>query len=277
MFAHSGASSVAGDAVIVFVAALWVLGSVRIITGRPGVRRVVGIPRMAAGLGAFVLLAVVLSPPLDNAADAALWVHMIQHLCIGLVAPALLCLARPALVLSSVLDPPVRRRVERRIGRYRRRWGLRSNVLGWALAVTACHVVVWWTWHVPMIFDIALRHDSVHAAEHACLFAAGMLLWWVCLGVHWDDRGAVALFVLFGAAVGTGMIGALITIAPRPEYATSAITLQRWGLTRLSDQQLGGVIMWVGGGSIYLAAGAAIAWRWLLSGPASGEETLASP
>lgn len=275
VLAHGVATAASADVVIVFAASLWVLGSLRILTGRPGVRRVVGSWRLIAGFGAFVVLGAVLSPWFDTAADQALWVHMIQHLVIGLLAPLLLCVARPTLVFSSALDPPARRRLERSVAVVRRRWGLRRHVGQWAAAATALHVAGWWTWHVPVVFDLALRHDSVHAAEHATLFSIGLLLWWVCLGARWDDRGPAAVLVLFGAAVGTGMIGALLTIAPDPVYATTLDGVQRWGLTRLSDQQLGGVIMWVVGGAVYLTAATVIAMRWLASGPARGQSILA--
>ncbi|HET8929016.1 MAG TPA: cytochrome c oxidase assembly protein [Acidimicrobiales bacterium] len=271
VLAHGAATASSADVVIVFAASLWVLGSVRILTGRPGVRRVVGSWRLIAGFTAFVVLGAVLSPWFDTAADAALWVHMVQHLALGLIAPLLLCVARPTLVFSSVLDPPARRRLERNVAVLRRRWGLRRHVGQWAVAATALHVAGWWSWHVPVVFDLALRHDSVHAAEHATLFSIGLLLWWVCIGVRWDDRGPAAVFVLFGAAVGTGMIGALLTIAPEPVYATTLSGVQRWGLTRLSDQQLGGVIMWVVGGAVYLSAATLVAVRWLLLGPARGQ------
>lgn len=275
VFAHGVATAASADVVIVFAMSLWVLGSVRICTARPGVRRVVGPGRLFGGFAAFVLLGAVLSPWFDPAADQALWVHMIQHLVIGLIAPLLLCMAKPTLVFSSVLDPPARRKLDRHVAVLRRRWGLRRHLAGWAVAVTAMHVAGWWTWHVPAVFDLALRHDSVHAAEHATLFTVGILLWWVCLGARWDDRGPAAVLVLFGAAVGTGMIGALLTIAPDPVYATTTAGVERWGLTRLSDQQLGGVIMWVVGGAVYLTAATVIAVRWLLSGPARGQSIVA--
>jgi putative membrane protein len=112
-----------------------------------------------------------------------------------------------------------------------------------------------------------LRNTVVHALEHRCLFAVGLVLWWVCLGVRWHDRGGFVILYLFGAAVGTGIVGALLTIIPSPVYATTAAGLRPWGLTRLSDQQLGGVIMWVIGGAIYLIAATVLGVRWLLAGP----------
>ena len=86
--------------------------------------------------------------------------------------------------------------------------------------------------------------------------------------MRWHDRGGLAILYLFGAAVGTGMVGALLTIVPNPVYAVSTQAARRWGLTRLSDQQLGGVIMWVVGGALYLGVATVLGVRWLSLGPA---------
>ena len=50
------------------------------------------------------------------------------------------------------------------------------------------------------------------------------------------------------------MLGALLTLAPRPLYAIHELTAAPWGLTALEDQQLGGLLMWVPGGLILAAA-----------------------
>ncbi len=251
---------------LVFAALLWAVGTAR-LARRSAVRRVVRRGNLAAGWGGLAVLWVALCSPLDADADVAVSLHMVQHLLIGLVAPLLWSLARPTLVFSSILEPAGRRRVNRWIATGRRRWDLRRNVPRVGLAAMCLHVAVWWGWHLPPLFDAALRNDVLHALEHLCLFVAGLLLWWVCLGARWHDRGALAILYLFGAAVGTGIIGALLTIVPTPVYATSAAALRPWGLTRLSDQQLGGVIMWVAGGAIYLTIASVLAVRWLGSGP----------
>jgi putative membrane protein len=68
---------------------------------------------------------------------------------------------------------------------------------------------------------------------------------------------------LLATMVQMGLLGALLTFAGRPLYACHAITTQPWGLTPLEDQQLAGLIMWVPGGAIYLAAALRLAHRWL--------------
>ena len=130
------------------------------------------------------------------------------------------------------------------------------------------HIVVWWGWHLPPAFDLALRNDLVHALEHACLFLGGPGPVVGVPGRALDDRGGLAILYLFGAAVATGMVGVLLTLDPdsRSTQRRSPVR-HRWGLTRLGDQQLGGVIMWVIGGAIYLSVATVLATRWLSLGP----------
>lgn len=269
LLAHSDSS--AGDAIplvgLVFAALVYGLGQRRLVL-RPAVQRVVRRNNLVAGWACLGVLAFALCPPVDAVADAVLWAHMIQHLLIGLVAPLLWCSARPVLVFTSALDRPTRRSLNHVLVHPSRTWRV---VRSWRFvggAAMVFHIAVWWGWHLPPAFDLALRNNGVHALEHICLFLGGVALFEVCLNVRWQDRGGLAILYLFGAAVGTGMIGALLTIIPNPVYAITARSAQRWGLTRLSDQELGGVIMWVVGGAIYLGVATVIGVRWLSLGPA---------
>ena len=50
------------------------------------------------------------------------------------------------------------------------------------------------------------------------------------------------------------LLGATITFAGRPLYAPHEFTTFAWGLTPLQDQQLGGAIMWIPAGAVFVAA-----------------------
>ena len=64
----------------------------------------------------------------------------------------------------------------------------------------------------------------------------------------------ISILILFTASMQSGLLGALMTFAPYPWYASYTATTAAWGLTALEDQQLAGVIMWVPAGTIYLVA-----------------------
>ena len=54
------------------------------------------------------------------------------------------------------------------------------------------------------------------------------------------------------------LLGALLLLAPRPLYACAEVCSSAAALTPLGDQQLGGVLMLIIGGSAYLAGGLAL-------------------
>jgi putative membrane protein len=71
------------------------------------------------------------------------------------------------------------------------------------------------------------------------------------------------LLYLFMTAVHTGILGALLTFAPRVWYPVYGTTAEAWGLSPLQDQQIGGLIMWVPASLVYLVAGLAMFGAWM--------------
>jgi putative membrane protein len=182
---------------------------------------------------------------------------------------------RPATVIAWGLRPTERHALTdawRRspLGRVRR------GSAGVMIAAVAFHVGAWWVWHLPPAFDLALRNDLVHVGEHATLFASGLVLWWVVVGIRWRDRTGMAVLALFAAEVGTGMLAALMVLADHPLYTVSP-ELVTWAVHPMADQQLGGVIMWVPGGFVYLGAVTVLVARWLARGPAPATPPAAPP
>jgi len=101
-------------------------------------------------------------------------------------------------------------------------------------------------WHMPWLYDAALRrpHTLLHL-EHLLYLATGVLLWWPV--VHDVPRrlsaGARALYVFAGFVL-AAPIGLVLALVPHAIYATYRHAPERLlGLSALSDQQLGGVAM----------------------------------
>ncbi|HEY8492206.1 MAG TPA: cytochrome c oxidase assembly protein [Dehalococcoidia bacterium] len=217
----------------------------------------------AAGLGA---VAAALLSPLDGLSAALFSAHMVQHLLLILAAAPLLVLARPQVAWLVALPRGVRRWLGRRAraDAGRAAWHALSHpAVAWGLHATAV-----WAWHLPGPYQAALRHDAVHALEHAALLGTALLFWWPLLGARGRRRldGGGAFLYLLAASLQGGALGALMTLAPAPWYPAYAGTAAAWGLTPLQDQQLAGLLMWVPAGLWYgLAAGAVlVAWlgRW---------------
>jgi cytochrome c oxidase assembly factor CtaG len=92
---------------------------------------------------------------------------------------------------------------------------------------------------------------------------SALLFWWALLYAPTRLGYGAGVFYLFTTSVHTGILGALLTFAPRVWYPAYAATAPLWGYTPLQDQQVGGLIMWVPAGVVYLAAGLALFARWL--------------
>ena len=99
-------------------------------------------------------------------------------------------------------------------------------------------------WHVPAVYDYALRHAFALHLEHATYFLAGVLLWWPVLQDAPRDlsSGARAVY-LFAAFVLASPIGLLLALLPEPVYDYYEEAPRLWGLTPLEDQQLAGGLM----------------------------------
>ncbi len=210
--------------------------------------------------GALAVLALALVSPLDALGDELMAGHMAQHLAVQLVAAPLLVVAAPLQTVAWGLTPRGRRRLGRLEGRVARAWRGRGGA-GVTL-VTAVWIGVLYLWHVPALYDAAVRLPWLHEVEHATQLAAALAFWAAVVAPRryaaW--RGLAALFA---SAVACGLLAALITFAPAPWLASYTTSAARWGLTPLADQQLAGAVLWVPGGVVHLAAAALLFSRWL--------------
>lgn len=138
--------------------------------------------------------------------------------------------------------------------------GRRALPLGPLFAV---HMLILWAWHVPAFYAWALETVAGYWFMQATLLASATLLWRAALRPGAEAHGIAALI---GTVAQMGMLGAIITFAPRPLYFAHWLTTEAWGLSALEDQQLGGLIMWVPAVLPYLAVAAWLGMR-LLAAP----------
>ena len=227
-----------------------------------------GVRRWQAGCfaGGLAVLFIALVSPLDALGGTLFAAHMVQHELLVLAAAPLLVLGAPLVPFTWALPP--RWRV--RIGG----WGRTGTVRGGWAALThpatawTLHAAAVWTWHAPALYQATLRSDAVHAAQHGSFLGTALLFWWVVLGAHGRariGRGAGVLFVFSTAVQGT-LLGALLTFSSRPWYPAYAGGAAAWGTTPLADQQAAGLVMWIPGGIVYLAAVLWLFAGWLREG-----------
>lgn len=228
--------------------------------------------RTLAFFSAVLLLVLALVWPLDAWSGLSFAAHMGQHMVLLALAPPLLVLARPGAMVLRGLPQALQRAVLAP-----RRWPLAAlsrrgaNSIG---ATGLLHAAVLWGWHVPAAFELALRNEAVHWLEHVTLLASGMLYWRALLRARGGAAGW-ALASMLSTLLHTGVLGALLTLAPRPLYPSYAV--QHGVQAALADQQLAGLIMWVPMGTVYLVAALAVAAGLLRGAPGAAAASGADP
>lgn len=225
-----------------------------------------GISRLRgmAFLGGVGSIVVAVVSPLDALGAALFSAHMTQHLLLFLVAPMLLALGRPFTALPWALPASSRKSALT--------WAHRNPVVTRTRPWLDQVAVVWiafttalWIWHVPALYDAALRSNAVHAMEHLTFLVAAFLFWsWLMRpAAGRRSRNGLAILVVFTSVMQSGVLGALLTFAPSPLYEGHLPYTAAWGLTPLEDQQLAGLLMWIPMGLWFTATTIVIFIAWL--------------
>jgi putative membrane protein len=176
---------------------------------------------------------------------------MVQHILLTMLVPPLLLFGTPAWLLRPLL----RWRLVDRLG-----YALTRAPVAFALAGLAFAI-----WHVPTLYDAALRSEPVHILEHQTYLATAILAWWPILGPlpEWP-RLSPGLQVLYLAAqtLPGAVVGVFITSAEPGLYSEYEGLPRMWGLDLATDQQIAGLLMWVGANTIYLLLLTIVFFRW---------------
>src|SRR5262249_34934205 len=107
------------------------------------------------------------------------------------------------------------------------------------------------TIHVPAVFDRMVRDEPTHIAVHLALMAAGVLVWWPLLSPLPELPRLTypgQMLYLFLLLIPMAAVSAPIALGPEVIYPWYSEGRHPWGLSPLADQQLGGLLMWVGAG-----------------------------
>jgi putative membrane protein len=216
---------------------------------------------LAFGCG-WIALVIALVSPLHPLGRELLSLHIAQHEVLILIAAPLMVLGRPGLGLNWSF--PIR--IRQSIAELTRSAAWQSVWRRMTRPLVACTIqaVALWVWHVLALFQATLANETVHAAQHLSFFFSAALFWWSLLHAR---RGpatyGTGVLYLFLTSIHSGILSALIAFADSVWYPAYSNTTQSWGLTPLEDQQLGGLIMWIPAGLVYLFAALALVIGWL--------------
>jgi cytochrome c oxidase assembly factor CtaG len=210
-----------------------------------------GRPLYFAGAVGVFLLALI--SPFSALANGYLFsAHMVQHILLVLIVPALFLLSLPqSFSLRSSLSY------------------LSHPLVGWIAGVGAM-----WLWHAPTLCNAAATSRSVSAIQTTSLLLMGSVFWWQVLAPREEQRLSplAGIVYLFTACTACSVLGIILTFAPvsicpvyqHPVDRLGMLSTIRsgWGLTSDRDQQIGGLLMWVPMCAIYAAAILAQMARW---------------
>lgn len=210
-------------------------------------------PRVLCFLGGLAVIFFALNGPLHELSDRSLFsAHMVQHLLLTLVVPSLLLAGTPGWLLQPILK-----------GRGVARTG---RVLTRPLVAALIFNVVFAAWHLPVLYDWAMREHPLHIIQHLMFLAAGLLLWWPVLSPLPELpplSSPAQMLYLFLVGIPMVLVAALITLSDEVLYSFYGEGPRQWGLTPLADQRVGGVIMWVPGTLVFLIAITIVFFRWV--------------
>jgi putative copper resistance protein D len=201
-----------------------------------------------------------LESPIDTIALELFSVHMLQHMLLELVAAPLLLLGAPATLALRAGSPPMRARMlsvlHSRV----------VTVVSFPLLAWVVFAAVNWGWHFSTLYNKALETPWLHDIQHLTFLGAALLFWWPVVGAdpaRWRLPHPVRLFYLFLAMPQNSFLGIALMSAPVALYPHYLTNLRSWGPTPIVDQNVGGMLMWVGGDVVFLLAMGLVVAAWV--------------
>ena len=188
--------------------------------------------RQACFYGGIAVIAAALSG-LDDLSGQLLYMHMLEHLLIGDIASLLIVLGLTAPLLAPIL----------RISMFDR-----LRVLTHPLVAFPLWAVDLYVWHLPALYQAALRHPGVHALEHAMFLGFGILMWMPLLGPlptpAWFGNLGKLLYIVAVRLTGT-VLGNIFLWSGTVFYPYYLHGDALHHISPLADQNIAGAVMMV--------------------------------
>lgn len=204
----------------------WVIGLLALIS-IAFLRQQTTAQQKRAFAGAVAMLAVIFISPLCALTVALFSARVVHHVLLVAVAAPLLALVVDwhRVQLAALLAP-----------------------------LTALHAVMFWLWHAPDAYQLALTSTPIYWLMQMTLLGSATMMW----SAIFAARPGRAIGGLLFLTIQMGLLGALLVFSPGPLYAPHLTTTLPFGLGAHEDQQLAGLIMWVPASLPYVAVGL---WR----------------
>ena len=206
-----------------------------------------------AFLSGMLIMFLALVSPLDELGDSYLFsAHMVQHLFLTIIGPPLLLLGTPEWMVKKALSNRAIFKV--------------AKVLTYPVVAFVLFNADFWLWHAPPLYNATLENQGIHILEHLTFILFSLCYWWPIFSPSKDlpplSIGGQILY-LFLSGMPSVLLGAGLTFSP-PLYAPYIVAPRLWGISAVTDQQLGGLIMWVPVSIFYIIIMSVLFIRWML-------------
>lgn len=201
------------------------------------------------GVGAIFLS---LFTALDKLGDDYLFsAHMVQHLILTMVGPPLMVVGTPGWLVKPLLRNPTIFKIAR--------------FLTYPAIAFFLYTADFWLWHAPTLYDATLYNDYIHILEHLTFIVFAIIYWWPVLSNSEKlprlSIGGQVLYI-FLSGMPTVALGAGLTFAS-PLYTPYIYAPRVWGLSPATDQQLGGLLMWIPGSIMNIIVVSIVFIQWM--------------
>ena len=207
--------------------------------------------RVAFFSGLLVIF-VSLNGPLHDLSDTYLFsAHMVQHLLLSLAVPPLLLVGTPGWMLRPFLSNRTVAAIARSVTRPTRCFIIFNVVIA--------------AWHLPPLYNTAMEYHPVHIVQHLTFLVASVLMWWPFLSplpelprLSYPGQ----MLYCFLMVIPMSIVAIYIAMADHVLYPAYSLAPRVWGMTPMSDQQIGGLIMWVPGGLLFYVVMTFVFFKW---------------
>ena len=199
-----------------------------------------------------LVIFVAVASPIHAVSERYLFsVHMTQHMLLTLVAPPFLIWGTPDWLIRPLLRP---------------NWAFRlARYVTHPIAAFAAFNLIFSFWHVPALYNLSVTNHAVHFGEHFVMVASALLMWWP-LTSNMPELPRISypfqMVYLFGLSLAQIIVFGMLTFAREPIYQFYVNAPRISSITPLADQQIGAIIMKLGGGLLFIILLIVVFFRW---------------
>jgi putative membrane protein len=211
-----------------------------------------------------VALAAALLSPIEPLADHVFAIHQIEHMLLRSIGPMLILLSQPQAALMRGLPNWLRRGLVLPAvtnSGVRRTFGFFSQ----PVTATVLFVGVSWFWMIPRWHDVAILDEPIHYTWHVTLLVTGLFFFSTIFDPRpapFGPRLGTRLIMFWCAAMGNILLGAFLTFKSVPLYDAYDVMGRMFGLNAATDEQIGGLTMWIPGCMMFAVSAILILHRW---------------